>query len=391
MLLAQVGEFVETVESLWWWWTMLRWPLLVFVALLVVRFLFIFVVPPGYIGVILRAGQIVRRNLKSRWYFVLPFVHDGRKIYTGIRPLKFEEETRTKDQSFVSAKGSIQYRVLGEKAEEAMFQVDDPDKIILDRVLSALRSAISTRNASECFEHKDEIAHEVIASVQEGLAKLGFVIDAVPMTDVSPHKDVIKSINDVQSAQRATDSERAKAEATMIRVTANARAEAEAAKLRGEGRAQELTAEAAGYRDMLRTMTGNQNLVVDARTAANLAMFYRSMSVKAAFAQSGRASAVILPDDRPMIEEIAQLVPALIAHEAVEGTDDDTDKIHDEKRDAVLLERLQAQLGEQAAELMESLRSASAEAANEVLESVPGPLRKLAERFVNKVAAKVTK
>jgi hypothetical protein len=51
------------------------------------------------------------------------------------------------------------------KAEIALFRVEGHEDIIKDRVYGALRSEISKRDASDCFGHKDEVAHAVIDAV----------------------------------------------------------------------------------------------------------------------------------------------------------------------------------------------------------------------------------
>ncbi|MBU6175208.1 MAG: hypothetical protein KGQ60_15470, partial [Planctomycetes bacterium] len=358
-------------------------------GLVLIKLLFIFSVRPGFVGMILRAGKIQRNDLDPGWYFILPILQSGERVYIGLQRIPLEEEARTKDQAIVTVRGTGQYRVLREKAAVAEFEVQDPDNVIKDRLLSALRSAIGKRTAAECFENKEEISADIIGEVKAGLERLGFEIVQVPIIEVAPHKDVVKAINDVQAAQRATDVERARAEAIQVRTAAEARAQAHAAEIRGEGQAKALAAQAAGYLDMIRAVTGDLTAKVDVRTASTLIMFFESMGMKRSFAQSGKASAVVLPDDQAVISEIAQLVPALVSHEAIDSQQDDTEEAVDHLTQAemeeLLRERLSEPLKEVGSEYLDALKTGAVDAAKSAMERMPQRLRWLAQKIADRI------
>jgi regulator of protease activity HflC (stomatin/prohibitin superfamily) len=386
-------QFVDPLDSLGrktiFWLALVIVPITLFLGLLVVKLFFIFSVRPGFVGMILRAGKIQRNDLDPGWYFVIPILQSGERVYIGLQRIPLEEEARTKDQAIVTVRGTGQYRVLREKAAVAEFEVQDPDDVIKDRLLSALRSAIGKRSAAECFENKEEISADIIGEVREGLATLGFEIVQVPIIEVAPHKDVVKAINDVQAAQRATDVERARAEAIQVRTAAEARAQAHAAEIRGEGQAKALAAQAAGYLDMIRAVTGDASAMVDVRTASTLIMFFESMGMKRSFAQSGKASAVVLPDDQAIISEIAQLVPALVSHEAIDNQQADfeerLDHLSQAEMEELLRERLSEPLKEVGSEYLDAIKTGASEAAKSALDRMPHRLRWLAQKIAERL------
>jgi regulator of protease activity HflC (stomatin/prohibitin superfamily) len=389
-MLRQLAELLGVQDSV----ARLSWTLMIamilfglLLAFLLWRYVLLFKIPPGWVGVVLRGGKIKHSGIKEGWKILWPVIDQGRKIYCGLQRIPIDEYTRTKDNSFVSVKGSIQYRVAEAKAEIALFRVEGHEDIIKDRVYGALRSEISKRDASDCFGHKDEVAHAVIDAVAIGIADLGFEIVDVPITEVAPDKAVIAAINEVQKAERDADAEAARAKSTKIRVAAGAEAAATAAKTRGQGYANELAEQASGYLRMIRTLTGDEKLVLAPQVAASLVMFFRSMDMKAEFAKSGKSTAVVLPDDRPILNEVAQLLPTLVAHERVEERDNGQVGAKDGEF-GMLLEELRAGLGEQreqAEALLDELKILGIDTVNERIEKLPTAVRGVARKLFERI------
>ena len=381
---SQAGSAARSVFG---WAMLVIAPFLLVGLLVVLKKIFIFNVPPGYVGMVLRGGRLWRTGLPAGWYPTVPILMKGVKVYTGLQRIALEEEARTADNAIVTVRGAGQYRVQAMKAAVAEFEVSDPETIIKDRLLSALRAAIGKRSAAECFEHKEQISEDIINEVKAGLAELGFEMIQVPIIEVSPHKDVVKAINDVQAAQRATDVEKARAEATMVRTGAEATAQAQAQLIRAEGQAKALAAQADGYRLMIQAVTGNKGATLDIRTATSLIMFFENMTMKKAFAASGKASAVVLPDDQEIIAEIAQLVPALVSHEAIEGEAGREERL-DHLTQLELQDLLRERLGEDfkalGEEYLDALKTGAREVTDAALGKMPKPIQWLAKRVAEK-------
>ncbi len=380
------GQIMGTARSIFGGIAIVGVPAFLVLLLVVIKKVFIFNVPPGYVGMILRGGKLWKSGLGPGWYPILPILMKGVKVYCGLQRILLEEEARTGDNAIVTVRGAGQYKVQPEKSAVAAFEVWESEVVIKDRLLSALRAAIGKRSAAECFEHKEQISEDIINEVRAGLADLGFEMVQVPIIEVSPHKDVVKAINDVQAAQRATDVEKARAEATQVRTEAEARAQAQAALIRAEGQANALAAQADGYRLMIQAVTGNERAALDIRTATSLVMFFESMAMKKAFAQSGKASAVVLPDDQEVIAEIAQLVPALVSHEAIEGEaggEEKLDHLTQTELEGLLRERLGEDLKALGEEYLDALKSGAKEVTTAALGKMPKPIQWLAKKVAS--------
>lgn len=301
---------------------------LLFLAILVLlRPLYLFVVPQGHAGLLLRRGRVTRADLVPGWYFKIPIFDVGYSISIGLMQFTFSESTRTKNNNFVTIKGAAQFRVIPAKIVEALFRISDPDKIIAARILSALRSAVAVRTAEECFEHKDAVETDVSQHVSVGLAELGFELMAVPITEVAPDEAIVKATNAINLAERKVTEETANAKAILVRAEAQALAGASSSRILAQGRADAFAFEAEGILRMLRTLAGNPSLTIPWSAAALFVLRLEALKMRAEFARSGKSSSVVLPDDDKIIEELHSLLPTLIAHEDVNQKPESLDEL----------------------------------------------------------------
>ena len=80
-------------------------------------------------------------------------------------------------------------------------------------IADALRSAIPGYTLDEVFDNKDLIAQNVKDSVTELMAGYGYDIITTLITDIELPKDVERSMNAINSAQRDQEAAKALAEA----------------------------------------------------------------------------------------------------------------------------------------------------------------------------------
>ncbi len=386
----------RAVDRFQWWWFYGGWiaaVLGVLVALYVgwqvYRILFLFVVEPKSAGFILRRGKPLegRQNLKQGWHRRYPIIDKGFQVYLGEERTEIQEEARTKDNNLITLIGTFHWKVIEEKAFDALFGIDGKlEHFVSDIVLSALRSAVGTRDAAVCIEEKEAISQAIIEDTRIRLAHLGAELIAVPITKVEPHPDVAAAILEVQRAKRSSEAEKERVNGTRARITSEAEAKKEAARHQGEGEKARLTAEADGYLQMLRTITGNQRLTLDARSAMAFVLRMRSYAMRTAFANSGKASVVVLPDDDGMVTELKELVPGLLAHEQAEDTQDSEDeKLTVEDIEAELRTKLTDDIREQGEAVIASIRSMGSELSDAAVQALPKPLQGIARRLARKV------
>lgn len=304
-----------------WFWVKLAVGIVV--VLTIFRLVFVFSVKQQSVGFMQLGEKLVRENLKPGWYLCCPFIYHGKAVYLGLRTLKFEEQIPTLDQAMLDVSGAYQYRVSGEKAALFFFGVEDPDTVIKERLLSAARSAVSSKESKDILEHKDTVALAIREIVDTGLLEdVGVKTADIPLT-VAPHKDVAAAFNAVQVAQRRKQEAVALAE---VKLT-EARADATATGIRAGGQQGQLARQAEGLLEMFLVLTGKLDISLPPEAAMFLITNFLGLQMRTAFAANGNNTAMIIPDDGDMLKEMVSLLPTLVAHSGVEGNEKDADEM----------------------------------------------------------------
>jgi hypothetical protein len=244
-------------------------------------------------------------------------------VYLGLRTLEFSEEIPTSDQAMVVVSGAYQYRVNGEMAALFFFGVENADEVIKQRLLSAARSAVSSKTAKDALEHKDAVSSAMREIIDANLMRdVGVETVDIPIT-VAPHKDVAAAFNAVQVAQRKQTEATALAQ---VKLT-DARADAGAVSIRAGGQAGQLGRQAEGLLDMLSILTGKPVVSLPPEAALFLVTHFLGLQMRSDFARNGNNTAMVIPDDADMLKEMVNLLPTLVAHTGVEENDEPGDAI----------------------------------------------------------------
>ena len=189
--------------------------------------------------------------------------------------------------------------------------IDQMESYIAD----ALRSAIPGYTLDEVFDNKDLIAQNVKDSVTELMAGYGYDIITTLITNIELPKDVERSMNAINSAQRDQEAAKALAEAERTKTVVAARAQAEAMEQTGIGIANQRKAIADGIAASLDTIKSSG---VSAQEANDLFAYTQWVEMMGSFAESGRSSTVVLPSN---FGGKSSILPDLLAAQAAQGAE----------------------------------------------------------------------
>jgi len=162
---------------------------------------------------------------------------------------------KTKDNVTVTVITAVQFRIMKDSVERAVFEVNDPVPMMKAEVDSILRSTMPTMTLDESFEAKDRMVSEIKRSVSEAMAPHGYEVVNVLMTDIMADPSVLKSMNEINAARRQRDAAIERGEADKILKIKAGEAEAEAKRLSGVGVANMRAAIAQGFSDSMTFMT----------------------------------------------------------------------------------------------------------------------------------------
>lgn len=190
------------------------------------------------------------------------FLMPCRSMIAGKVSLRLEEmtvpiETKSKDNVFLQATVSVQYRVLRDAVDKAFYTLENPREQIEAYVHNAIRGRIPRYDIDQIYGMRDEISRGVKEDVDHHMSHYGYDVEMVLITDVEPARTVTDAMNQIQQNQRLKAAALDKAEAEKIRVVKAAEADAEAKRLSGVGLAEQRKAIVQGLQSSVELFQQN--------------------------------------------------------------------------------------------------------------------------------------
>ncbi|MFJ6323406.1 MULTISPECIES: FtsH protease activity modulator HflK [unclassified Rhizobium] len=145
----------------------------------------------------------------------------------------------TGDQNIVNVQFSVLYAVT--KPQAYLFKIESPDETLQQVAESAMREIVGRRPAQDIYrDNRQEIAVQVRNIIQDTMDRYdaGISINAVPIEDVSPPREVADAFDEVQRAEQNEDQQVEEANQYANQKLGQAR-----------GRAAQIREEAAAYKD----------------------------------------------------------------------------------------------------------------------------------------------
>lgn len=224
----------------------------------------------------------------------------------------FNIESKTKDNVFVQASVSVQYRVDQKRIKEAFYELNNPVSQLKAYVEDAIRASIPKLTVDEVFERKDDVANEVNSLISDEMSSYGWLIVRTLITTIDPDQKVKDAMNEINAAQRQRVAAQELAEADRIRIVTKAKAEAEQAELQGMGLANQRKAIVNGLSDSFEELRASG---LDEKGILSILLANQYMDTLNKFADSGNSS-IFLPSSPAGIEDIRnQILESILAAE----------------------------------------------------------------------------
>lgn len=274
-------------------------------AIIIIGFFLFFVITKQQTAKIIQRLGKFKKIATAGLSFRVPFIDwVAGKVDLRVRQQIVIGETKTKDNVFVNAKVSIQYKVIPEKVYEAFYLLNDPQAQIQSYVLDIIRSKIPALTLDELFEKKDEIAMEIKTHLVQTMDDFGyFIVDAL-VTDIDPDKKVKDAMNEINEQKRLREAATEKGEAEKILVVKNAEAEAESKKLQGKGIADQRKAIIEGLKDSVDMMA--KAVGVSASEVMNLVLITQYFDTIKEIGDKGKNSTIFLNSSPSAVNTIAE-------------------------------------------------------------------------------------
>lgn len=288
------------------------------VGLLIVGFLLFFViVKQQTVKVIQRFGKF-KKIATPGLNFRVPFIDwVAGSIHLRVRQQVVTGETKTKDNVFVNAKVSVQYKVIPEKVYEAFYLLNDPQAQIQSYVFDIIRSKIPALTLDELFEKKDEIALAIKDHLAKTMDEFGyFIVDAL-VTDIDPDRKVKDAMNQINEKSRLRVAAAEQGEAEKILVVKAAEADMESKRLAGEGIANQRKAIVDGLQESVSVLA--KNTLIAPNEIMNMILITQYFDTIRDIGSKGKNSTIFLDSSPNAVNNIgAELRKSIISANEVD-------------------------------------------------------------------------
>ena len=215
-------------------------------------------VPEGYTGIVVHFGEAQDETLNSGFHTKPLF---SKIVKMDNRWQKYSTQTSafSKDIQQVDVVVSMSYQIQDTGALELYKEVgmDYADKIMLPRMLDALKSTFARYSAEELVSNREKISGEVLTLLSNQLifykiAVREVAIEDIDFTDAFTNAIEAKQVATQKKLQVETEQEQqtlvAEAEAERAKITAQADAEQKLIRAQADADAVKIAADAEAYR-----------------------------------------------------------------------------------------------------------------------------------------------
>merc|ERR1712151_377078 len=161
---------------------------------------------------------------------------------------------KTSDNVTMAVMTAVQYRVDKAQVKTAVFDILNPQDQMRAEVDNVLRSTLPTMTLDESYAAKEKLVSQILDAVKSAMARFGYEVMNVLITDIQPEKSVLAAMNEINASRRQRDAAYEKGEAEKMLKIKSSEADAESKRLAGVGMAQMRSAMAQGFKDSITFM-----------------------------------------------------------------------------------------------------------------------------------------
>ena len=216
-------------------------------------------IPSGQAGMLENCGEY-QTTVKPGLVCLMCCFESVKLVDLRTRQIDCHSDSKTKDNVTITVKTAVTFRIDPEYAYAAAYTVAEPEKQIHALVDDVVRSSLPTMTLDHSYEAKEHIVEVLKEAVGKGMAKFGYHIDSVLVTDLRPEESVMHAMNEINAARRMREAAMDKAEAEKILAVKAGEADAETKYLSGVGVARMRTAITDGFRESITGMSDSCGL-----------------------------------------------------------------------------------------------------------------------------------
>jgi len=220
-------------------------------------------------------------------------------VSLAVQQLECRSECKTKDNVTLTVTTAVQYRINQKEVKAAVFEITDPTSQMKSHVDNVLRSTLPSMDLDSAYSAKDTMVASIQKDVSLAMAKYGYDILNVLITDLRPEQSVLRAMNEINASRRLREAAVEKGEAEKILQVKASEADAEAKHLAGKGIAKMRSAITEGFKGSVQLM---QDCGLDTQETIHMMMVTQYLDTMKEFANKN--ASIMVPHGPGAIEDI---------------------------------------------------------------------------------------
>ena len=180
----------------------------------------------GEVGLKVRFGKIVSKELHEGFNLKIPYIEDIVVVNIKVQKIELKTESSSKDLQTIQTDIAVNYRIESEKAAQLYRTVGNSYEttILEPTIKESIKSTIAKYTAAEVITSRSEVSQKCMEELQNKVLKYGIVIDNFNITNLSFSQEYTKAIEDKQVAEQKLEKAKLEAEAKLVEAEATKKA-----------------------------------------------------------------------------------------------------------------------------------------------------------------------
>lgn len=229
------------------------------VAVAILTFGAVTIVPAGNSGVVVTLGKVDDRALESGLHFKVPFVQSVVMMNNKIQKCEVDSNSVSKDLQTVSSAVAVNFHITSDSAADIYknIGVQYQDTVLQPAIQEAVKSVSAQYTAEELITKRTAVGDEIASALTEKVSDYGIIIDKFNIVNFEFSEEFNIAIEQKQVAEQNYLKAQTEKEQQIMEAEADAKKQIIAAEAEAEATLKRAEAEAEANEKLNESLSGN--------------------------------------------------------------------------------------------------------------------------------------